>query len=189
MRSAVLILVLMTSACVLPKTELTRTPGARRLSDPIVDRKGKLELTTRRDGSRITITAEHADQCRREVHQITTVTETKKGKLVGGGGLTVLLVIAYPVGLASLAVSAIANSQNGTKTHEVDEVIAGQPEACRTPASRLVLRVGMPSGSVVGGVTDERGVLELDAPDEPPGTVRVVALEEIEMGAGRPGAR
>ena len=179
MRIAVLIL-LATTACILPKTELTRTPADRRVSEPIVDQRGDVELTTHRDSGRIKITAEHAGRCHRDVHRTTTVTETKKGKLVGGAGLTAALIVFYPVGLGALAVSVLTNAGNGTKTYEVDDIIATRSEDCRTPASNLAIRVDMPSGVIVEGLTDKRGLLELD--DEP-GEVRVAI--EIEIGQER----
>ncbi len=179
MRFAV-VLLLATTACILPKTELTRTPGETRRSNLIVDRAGEVELTTRREEGRIRVTAERVGHCHRDIHQTTIVTETKKARLVGGGGLTLLLVLAYPVGIGSLVVSGLANAGNGTKTHEVEELIATHSESCRTSAGNVAIRVDMPSGIIVEGVTDERGVLEID--DEP-GEVRVAL--EIEMGQAR----
>src|SRR5258706_1294357 len=123
------------------------------ISEPIVDDMGKLTISSEVTDSRVEVSAAWPRQCHRNVVDVVEVTTGSDIKMVGGAAMGLvwapLLILAYPVGIADVVLTAIALIANPEKTTKVNRPADPVRIACPLPAAALALQITLPSGKVV----------------------------------------
>ncbi len=208
-RVAAMLGALALGGCLQTVPHSTTTRVGRTIEPSVVDVVRPLELSTRVTPTTAVVTARWPRQCRRDVVDTIEVAEWDSIRVVGtsdgdrwGYGVIAGLVIVWPVGLAVGAGSLVGLAAQKPRSRTISrttERVSVERRPCPLQAARLPVRVTLPTGDVIDGVTDDNGTAVFLLPPGEEGMVVAAvgagapALDDAALrrppGAPRPDAR
>jgi hypothetical protein len=181
----VLLLVMFGTGCLVVPS---KTTTARKLGTEKSEvRKGLsrgLELSTAADHGAVVVQAARKRDCKREVFEVTEVTE-KRGLRMGGTDdprAAIFAVVFAPVTLpVSLLVSSASLAGNRTHVHQIKKPVAVETWNCKEPAQGLPVEIELASGERTTVMTDRNGTVTFRIPPGEPyrGVIRARAEAEV----------
>lgn len=166
MRLVVLVVAL--AGC-LPVTQDTVVNSTRTVEPSVPGPPGDLVVRTKSYGGLVVVTVGWPRQCRRQVIDHVATRRTTSARLAGTGdgamwGYFVfgpLLVLAWPIGIADVAITlgVVGLSGSPTRTERTNAGTFTTP--CFLPARRAAIQLTLPSGDSTNGVTDDHGQFAL----------------------------
>ncbi len=181
MTRALLLFSILSGGClIVPATKTLSKAAPNEAGAATFANQKSLALTARFADEMIHVHAIRQGECSRPVFKVTEVTSERRAKLGGASDpramiLGVLLApITIPV--SALVTGLIVASDEPEVTTE-RKLLGTQRYACSGSAANVAVKMTLPSGTTVDGITDANGDAELGVPTTEPytGTVAIVA--------------
>ncbi|MDB4953867.1 MAG: hypothetical protein JWO36_1436 [Myxococcales bacterium] len=165
------------------------TTVSRTLSDPILDRTGRVALRSEVLDGTVVVRSTWPRQCHRDVTEVVKETTGHEMDLItdnpaGGLGLMLGMLVLYPVGIADVVITGVVAIADPKTTKLTTRPAGSINVECSISATHVPVHLTLPSGTVVDGATDDAGRFAFVLPEgEKHGRLKVRA-DDIDPAGG-----